>query len=411
MKRTFLITAILVQTLCGKAQLVVDSVGNVGIGTETPIAKLSIGEGGETVSGIDLQYDGNRGMNIITNSTDSAISYGIFLESTSRIGRNIGIKSYGQGSGGNSPYAYGVMGVAGFSKYSMGVAGCHSGYANTESFAGIYGCTQNVIGTTFNHTGYFAGYFKGNLLCTGRIYGTLLSLSDVSTSSARSTLFSPSTEPGRRITDKLGQVDLLLIDRNNTQVKKQPDTVANLNTEERKMQERVKAQEQLSSIQYGLAADQLKSLYPELVYQDEDGNYSINYVEMVPLLVQSIKELSQEIKELKKEVSEKSTQTRSQTKDSDINIENMDIVRMDQNTPNPFSENTVIQLNIPQSTTTANILIYDLNGKQIEKVAIDVRGETNVTVYASNLESGMYIYSLILDGKVAVTRKMIVNRV
>ena len=88
----------------------------------------------------------------------------------------------------------------------------------------------------------------------------------------------------------------------------------------------------------------------------------------------------------------------------------VDVVRMDQNTPNPFNESTVIKLNIPQSTTTANILIYDLNGKQIDKVSVDERGETNVTVYASNLESGMYIYSLILDGKVTVTRKMIVEK-
>ena len=38
-------------------------------------------------------------------------------------------------------------------------------------------------------------------------------------------------------------------------------------------------QTKLPSISYGLAADQLKEVFPELVYEDKDGNYSINYEE------------------------------------------------------------------------------------------------------------------------------------
>ena len=162
-----------------------------------------------------------------------------------------------------------------------------------------------------------------------------------------------------------------------------------------------------SKVHHGLDAEQLEKLYPELVEKDKNGNYWINYIELIPILVKGINELSSELAELKgaspKMARDMSTSIGEATTD-------VDVVRMDQNTPNPFSESTVIKLNIPQSTTTANILIYDLNGKQIDKVSVDERGETNVTVYASNLESGMYIYSLILDGKVTVTRKMIVEK-
>ncbi len=56
-----------------------------------------------------------------------------------------------------------------------------------------------------------------------------------------------------------------------------------------------KEDNQLSPIQYGLDPAQLREVYPELVYEDEEGNISINYVEMVPLLVQSINELTQRI--------------------------------------------------------------------------------------------------------------------
>ena len=85
------------------------------------------------------------------------------------------------------------------------------------------------------------------------------------------------------------------------------------------------------------------------------------------------------------------------------------MVRMDQNKPNPFSESTVIALNIPSNAQTANIYIYDMSGKQVQSLPVSERGETNITVYASGLTAGMYIYTLVVDGKVAVTRRMIVT--
>ena len=82
---------------------------------------------------------------------------------------------------------------------------------------------------------------------------------------------------------------------------------------------------------------------------------------------------------------------------------------MDQNKPNPFSESTVIPLNIPRETQSANIYIYDMSGKQVQSIPISERGETDITVYASDLSAGMFIYALVVDGKVVVTRRMIVT--
>ena len=42
---------------------------------------------------------------------------------------------------------------------------------------------------------------------------------------------------------------------------------------------------------------------------------------------------------------------------------------------------------------------------------VSERGETNITVYARDLSAGMYIYTLVADGKVAVTRRMIVSQI
>jgi hypothetical protein len=168
----------------------------------------------------------------------------------------------------------------------------------------------------------------------------------------------------------------------------------------------------LSSVNYGLDASQLKVAFPKLVQQDEEGNYSINYVEMIPLLVKGLNEMSAKIEILEHKLAEKthSRNVKSETTCiADVPNER-DMVRMDQNKPNPFSESTVIGLNIPEKTQKANIFIYDLSGKQIQNVMVTERGETNITVYAKDLNAGMYIYSLVADGRVVVTRRMMVDK-
>lgn len=63
----------------------------------------------------------------------------------------------------------------------------------------------------------------------------------------------------------------------------------------------------LDTTQYGLIAQQVEKVIPDLVhdqYKDEDGTTykSVDYVKIVPFLIDSIKELKKEITELKKEI-------------------------------------------------------------------------------------------------------------
>ena len=46
-----------------------------------------------------------------------------------------------------------------------------------------------------------------------------------------------------------------------------------------------------------------------------------------------------------------------------------------------------------------------------ESIPVTERGKTDITVYASDLTAGMYIYNLVVDGQVKVTRRMIVSEV
>jgi hypothetical protein len=51
--------------------------------------------------------------------------------------------------------------------------------------------------------------------------------------------------------------------------------------------------------EYGLIAQQVQKEFPEMVTLEEDGYLSIDYIQMIPVLVQCIKELKSEVDELK----------------------------------------------------------------------------------------------------------------
>lgn len=66
-------------------------------------------------------------------------------------------------------------------------------------------------------------------------------------------------------------------------------------------------------------------------------------------------------------------------------------------------------MTIPTAVETATVYIYDMNGLQISSYPIAGRGNTSLTIDGGTLKAGMYLYSLILDGSVADTKRMILT--
>jgi len=79
------------------------------------------------------------------------------------------------------------------------------------------------------------------------------------------------------------------------------------------------------------------------------------------------------------------------------------------NQPNPFSEQTLIRYYIPQGSTKAEMRITNLEGKVIKTVAIQENGEGQLTVNAHSLSAGTYLYSLLVNGELIATEKMILT--
>ena len=424
MKRILITMILAVAATNSNAQLVVDTLGRVGIGTNSPLSMLSVGAGG---SASDVMYcksnDKPYGIKVYNDASTSIHekSYGGYVRVSNDVGNAVGL--YGITIGNNesegNQHVVGLSGCAGRARTAVGVYGGKDLLSGIlTNFAGVYGAELGTSPTFGTYSGTYAGYFRGKVRVTNGIYATVLSpTANTSASGGNGTPLAD--DRGESVTEKLSQVQTMRFLRYDPQEEtNMPKTnladlsVDNMSPEEldslAKAMEDVEPERYLSAVQYGLAADQLKAVYPELVYEDANGNVSINYVEMVPLLVQSINELSAKVAELEGN-STKKAKAKAETTGIEDNVSDVDMVRMDQNKPNPFSESTVITLNIPSETQSATIFIYDMSGKQVQSIPVSERGETNITVYARNLTAGMYIYTLVVDGKVSVTRRMIVE--
>ena len=162
----------------------------------------------------------------------------------------------------------------------------------------------------------------------------------------------------------------------------------------------------------GFIAQELEEIFPEAVYTLPNGKKAIAYSEIIPLLVEAIKEQQNEIDELKQA---KSIQTRSAISDadeqSDVNslLDEKLKAKLYSNIPNPFKEQTTISFFIPETSSRASIHIYNLQGKQIKQLNIESRGNGSVTINGYELTPGMYMYSLIVDGQEVDTKKMILT--
>lgn len=303
---------------------------------------------------------------------------------------------------------------------TLGVAGLYyprSGHTQLAGI-GIYGASSLTY--NMSYSGAYAGYFNGDVRVTGTLYGTLLT---PSTSTSSNDVIVQVFDANNRqtaeesVSERLLQVPLLQYYRSPDANKLTPAEVEQYKEILRDIQDgddsdtyipKEKPQTLLSQIKYGLDIDQMKKAFPELVYEDKDGNVSINYIEMIPVLVQAINELQAEINQLKEPASENKAKSLSYT--TSINTVDETVLSISQNTPNPFSETTSIEVSVPTDIKTANIIIFDMSGKQVQKLDVKERGVSRVTVIGSGLAEGMYIYSLVADGKVVGTKKMILTK-
>ena len=412
-KKTNMKKAILLQAtvlLCATtalAQLQVIENGNVGIGTTNPQYPLSVDTDNSMV-GLSVYRNGEIPSAFQGMPVQSAIEGR--CSSSTEADYSIGVEGICiPGSITNEGGLIGVRGLAGVTTngYNFGVLG--QLYSTDNYGASI--CGTDYAGNFLPYIdGHYAGYFQGNVKVTGTINGMNISVSDRRFKQNITTIGGNATSPNSLNSNTESYVWTKLIQLNPVQynykqVYLDPDT-------EKSLAQRAYFDEESQLFQkthFGLIAQEVQEVFPELVYEEDNGYLALNYTELIPVLLQAVKELKAEV-------------TALQAEKPGINIRKMaaatpsyqegvpaQVAVLYQNTPNPFSQATNIRYYLPETVATASLCIYDMQGKQLRQIVLTQRGEGAEQISASELDPGMYLYALIADGQEVDVKRMILT--
>lgn len=180
----------------------------------------------------------------------------------------------------------------------------------------------------------------------------------------------------------------------------------------------IQKQKTVQAKEFGFIAQELQEVYPNLITIDSSGYYAIDYIGLIPIIIQTLKDQkelidvqSMEIENIKQLLNENLTQIDKIRKSSELeDTDNLSIPMLEQNIPNPFTNSTFIKFYLPPTIAVADIYIYDMSGIQLKKFNLEERGKSSITIEGSILNAGMYIYSLVADGKIIDTKRMILTK-
>lgn len=402
MKRTLLSISLCVLAFSASAQFKVMSNGRVAInGSGSTSYQMSCSSTSSGRSGLLFSADGN-------NSSSSI--YGGKL-SSSNATQCVGLK----GSANGSTSSIGVYGNADTGTKAIGIVGSIN-QSNSTTGAGVYGTIYNDNGAALSTGDKYAGFFRGNVKVVGSIVtssaiqGALLGESSSSTNSSGS----GQSLRGLSATSGLSGLHVTTYQKErpapieNTDAILDPDEDSTRTVEVVQPEADIMDEQFYTKSHYALDADRLEEAFPDLVYVNKDGNKVINYVEMIPLLVQSINELNEKIEELQGQASGGTAKAASRG-ETGVEGSFASKNKLYQNTPNPFKEQTTIRFSLADDVRDAAICIFDMTGKTIRKMPVS-SGMTSISIGGYEIGEGMFLYSLIVNGQEIDTKKMIISK-
>jgi hypothetical protein len=385
MKKLFLIILAIFICYGSNAQLKMASSGNFAIASSPSpnnYTKLGIDFAPASVSGSSKDYTFSVNNTLYTSA--GAYNYGIFASTCNSTAQNQGraYGVYGQAGNSSSGYNYGVYGAfIGSQSYGAGVYGASSGNADMNvagNWAGFFNGSLNIEGALYLYRSWYASdkRLKKNILPIAASVSEKIS-------QLNAVEFHYKTKK-ELVADGI----LLVSDTAKAEFQDDPD---------------------INKLQYGFLAQDVQEIFPELVYAKENGVLGINYIGLIPLMLEELKLQESKITQLQSDLDNccKSSEKSIITTEND-KISNTDAILF-QNVPNPFSKETQIKCYIPNNAVESSIYIYDMQGTQLKKINIKSKGESFVAIQGSELKAGLYMYSLIVDGKEISTKKMILT--
>ena len=394
MKKTLFLILFVVVSLAASAQLKVTSDGKVIIASNATTTNSSLQVGG--TSGIGSYNIGISGSTTAMSSNN-----------------NIGVLgSISANSGFSTDKNYGVLGVVSpinsTHGRNFGLCGMIGFTGNHYGGAGVYGTNYTYcLSVPDNIQGDYAGYFHGPVKVTGGITTSNMYIPSDSRLSENVTSLNERGSATSTLDNLLG-MNVIQYNMKSRVPDEIPADMEDSTENVRKAYEYLKKDEMKMSARrhFGIDAEELQKIYPDLVLEGQDGYLAVNYMEMVPLLIRSIQELKQELDAVK---GDSKAMTRSFNNESaDFNAPATGNV-LYQNTPNPFKEQTTIRFSLVSDVQDASICIFDMTGKMLNTLPIS-SGDSSVSINGWELGEGMFLYSLIVNGQIIDTKKMLITK-
>ena len=395
MKGVYFFTIVLsCVAMSSNAQLIVKPSGKVGIQTTLTSlsAKLTVGNG----------------------TNDNTASVGLLSAPTVLSTTNIGVEGVVKANSSNTnDKNYGVLGVVGLNSThgrNYGASGVISLPNSYYGGTGVFGATSLVsISTPIDIQGIYAGYFAGPVLATGGITAPGMYTSADSRLSENIVPLSDRDISGRETLENVLNMNVVEYNLKSRLNEVIPDDFDPEKAEELKgsyQYLKKEDEEMVSRHHFGVDAEELQKVYPGLVLEGQDGYLSVNYSELVPLLIRSIQALKQELDELKGAgVGAKRVSQATGLQSAMANRGNL----LYQNSPNPFKEQTIIRFSLANDAKDAAVCIFDMTGKTLKKIPVSV-GKESVQVNGYELGDGLFLYSLVVNGQEIDTKRMIITK-
>lgn len=322
---------------------------------------------------VGISFNGRAGLEVVSDGVLTATDpYGIRIGLSHQTNVAKGLES--SVSGGETSIA--VLGKAeGFSN-SIGVYGISS--TTTQFGAAIYGLLPSP------GPNLWAGYFDGDVYTTGT--------------------YMPSDA---KLKENIA-IEINILDR------------INLLNPVSYQYKKMDGQNLPQGTQHGFISQEMAEVFPELTRDitkpvfDKDGKVvselsfkAINYVGMISILTEAVKELNVELIAVRQDLDEYKANdaVRGQIIQNTSSVNGYSI---EQNVPNPFDDRTSIRFQLAPGVETATLSIFNLNGGFVKDYSL--KGNTGeVEILAFEIGKGMFIYSLNQNGQEIISKRMIIK--
>jgi hypothetical protein len=298
--RILILVMVIAFALNSNAQLKIYSTGNVGINATNPVSLFTVGGDGfaesKSVFHNTNTANNQRALRVYQAKPSSTYTYGLFsaIEAGGTSGVSTGILA--SGYRGSTAYTTGqTVGV-------RGQAGNASSGWNFSVWGELLGSNNGaaILGTipgkgSINVSGIYAGYFRGNVKMENdlNVLGVFTN-SDINLKKDVVNLDSKNIDKIKQlqaIKYKLKtQFELGVFSKEITDTAKATIIDAELN-------DPVYTRDYI-----GISAQDIQKVFPEIVKVEDNGYLSVNYIELIPILMEAIKEQQVTIDDLKKKV-------------------------------------------------------------------------------------------------------------